>query len=115
MEAACDKQHGGKTNTDAKHGNSLGSRFLKDRSLMDQKSRTAGRVFSRSAAERRRSEYLVGTFQRLQNAPGQPESDEGPEQRRTDIQPSLADAERAMLDRGLALRARRLQPGDLIG
>jgi hypothetical protein len=28
MDAACDKQHGGETNTDAKHGNPLGSHFF---------------------------------------------------------------------------------------
>src|SRR5205085_416095 len=59
------------------------------------------------------SEDLGRAFQRFPDAPGQRDTDKGPEQRRPDIQPAFADAERAMLDRRLALGACRLQLGDL--
>src|ERR1041385_3245780 len=76
------------------------------------KANAAGPV-KRPAALMPRSEDLGGAFQRLPDAPGERDADEGPEQRGPGVETALADAERAMLDRGIALEMGRLELGDL--
>src|SRR5215813_11073489 len=64
-----------------------------------------------SLPRRKRSENPCRTCQRLPDAPGERDSDKQPEKHRPCIQPALADTERAVLDPGLSLGARGLQPG----
>src|SRR5581483_4231591 len=66
----------------------------------------------RSAMLSPRSEDLGGAFQRFVHAPAKRNADEGPEQGCPHIEPALADAERAMLNRGLLAGACRLEFGD---
>src|ERR1700759_1454207 len=60
-------------------------------------------------AEGSGSEDLDRAFQRLPDTPSDGYADEEPEQRGSDVQPALADAERAILYSGRTLRAGRLQ------
>src|SRR5579871_1053672 len=110
MKAACDKQHGCKTNTGAKH-----EKFpLGVLSLNSQTEAAGPRITTRApAAIRPRSEDLAGALQCLPYTPRQRDADKEPEQRGLEIQSAFADAERTVLDRSLALGASRLKLGNL--
>src|SRR5690348_9901366 len=72
-----------------------------------------GALEQRPATLMPRSQDLGGAEQGPVDAPSERDADEGPEQRGPGVETALADTERAMLDRGIALEMGRLELGDL--